>query len=166
MLEVSSSQSQSFSHNIKELLTVVIMGLDLICSQFLSTLFCYEKQLSLVLLLYCTSFWRGWNILLYLSGICCITISGTATGISSCISCTCLECVEHQTLVLGCKAISCTCQNIRTSEHQTLVLGCKAISCTCQNIRTSEHQTLVLGCKTISPEEQQQQQQLQPQLQL
>ena len=88
-----------------------------------------------------------WNILLYLlylSGICCITISGTATGISSCISCTCLECVEHQTLVLGCKAISCTCQNIRTSEHQTLVLG----------------------CKTISPEEQQQQQQLQPQLQL
>ena len=100
MLEVSSSQSQSFSHNIKELLTVVIMGLDLICSQFLSTLFCYEKQLSLVLLLYCTSFWRGWNILLYLSGICCITISGTATGISSCISCTCLEYAVQLSLVL------------------------------------------------------------------
>jgi hypothetical protein len=67
-----------FSSQYEKVLTVVILGLDLVCSQFLSTLFCYEKKLSLVLLLYSTSFWRGWNILLYLSGICCITISGTA----------------------------------------------------------------------------------------
>ena len=33
-----------FSSQYEKVLTVVIMGLDLVCSQFLSTLFCYEKK--------------------------------------------------------------------------------------------------------------------------